>query len=318
MNTFKYTIREGSSAAVNQGSSSKLRDPDEHLSRPVQQLRERIQRGNWKGITPIVVSGDGEVRVTYQGFEGSTSTPAEVHYIVSVSSDENQPADQGSMSSGAEDVAATGHFSLQQTDDLNAALALTALAFIQARCFEGLAQRVSVLGGEILSAKRTSIKDTNEDDKSRDQKVNDKPSIDEETLFLDAALEASTRLWFNIGSPDMELQGVYLQAQEAFGSKIWRKQLIEDVQLLRTFRESEANKQEREQANRLNAILLALTVITIVTGIAAIWVAILVVTTEGLPIAWAVLAFTSLLSILVILFRWDLMRLLRREESPEP
>ena len=316
MNTFKYTIREGSSAAVNQGSSSKLRDPDEHLSRPVQQLREKIQRGNWKGITPIVVSGDGEVRVTYQGFEGSTSTPAEVLYIVS--SDENQPADQGSMSSGGEDVAATGHFSLQQTDDLNAALALTALAFIQARCFEGLAQRVSVLGGEILSAKRTSIKDANEDDKSRDQKANDKALIDEETLFLDAALEASTRLWFNIGSPDKELQGVYLQAQEAFGSKIWRKQLIEDVQLLRTFRESEANKQEREQANRLNAILLALTVITIVTGIAAIWVAILVVTTEGLPIAWAVLALTSLLSILVILFRWDLMRLLRREESPEP
>jgi len=206
-------------------------------------------------------------------------------------------------------TATEGVFSLQDRTDLNAALSLIGLAFIQARAFEGLCTRVSRRGGETYGQSAAVRDDV----------------LDSDDLFLDAALEASQRLWFEIGSPRGDLQSIYTQAQEEFGSRIWRKQLVEDVQLLRTFLESEVNKRERvrarnesDQADRLNAILLALTVITIITGIAGILVAILVVNTTGVPAAWFVLGFTLIASILAILLRKKLLRKLRSWKSFDP
>ena len=310
METFKVTIHPCDSTS---GLESGLGDSSrivKNVSRPVRQLFHEVKSGKWIGTWPIAAVNGGEVLVSYTGFRGEA--PETISFCVAAEpvEDNDGPHETLVLTNVGDDKTATeGVFSLQDDTNLSVALSLIGLAFIQARAFEGLCTRVSRRGGETYGQSAAVRDDV----------------LDSDDLFLDAALEASQRLWFEIGSPRGDLQSIYTQAQEEFGSRIWRKQLVEDVQLLRTFLESEVNKRERvrarnesDQADRLNAILLALTVITIITGIAGILVAILVVNTTGVPAAWFVLGFTLIASILAILLRKKLLRKLRSWKSFDP
>ena len=307
MKTFKVTIRSYDSASGPKSGSGDSSQIYQYLSRPVSQLFHEVKSGSWNGTRPISAVDGTEVIVSYKGFKGKDRETIAFRVAAeSLEQDDGAHVTLALTHVDAHEQTTEGVFSLQDHTDLNVALSLIGLAFIQARAFEGLCTRVSRRGGETYGQSAAVRDDV----------------LDSDDLFLDAALEASQRLWFEVGSPRDDLQSIYTQAQEAFGSGIWRKQLVEDVQLLRTFLESEVNKRERvrarnesDQADRLNAILLALTVITIVTGLAGILVAILVVNTTGVPAAWFVLGFTLIASILAIRFREELLGEVRRWKS---
>ncbi len=309
METFKVTIDACNSTPAPKSGSGDSSRVVRGLSHPVDQLFKEVKSGNWNGTWPISAVHGGEVIVSYKGFKGKSRETIAFRVVAErLEQDNGAHATLALTHINTHKQTTEGVFSLQDHTDLNAALSLIGLAFIQARAFEGLSTRVSRRGGETFGQSADLPDD----------------ALNSDDLFLDAALETSQRLWFEIGSPKGELQAIYTQAQEAFGSRIWRKQLVEDVQLLRTFLESEVNKRERvraederDQAERLNAILLALTVVTIVTGIAGILVAVLLVTTEGLPIAWIVLVFTLVASILAIRLREELLQKLRIGRVPK-
>lgn len=256
-----------------EATDARPRNAPRQLVDPVKRLMSQQEPvGAWLSQVPLRLLDDESVIATFVGFQGDREKPVSISYRF-----------QWGNSDKAQDAF---EFGLNADCDRDAALLLIALAYIQSKALEGASSRVARRGLTLYSQSDPGLS-----------------GIREREPFLDAVLEISQVLWWEVGASCADLQALYEDAQNRFHSRKWREQTLEEVQLLQVHREWARNTIEREQAQRLNTILLALTIVTIVTGIISILVAIVLVTPAFIYTAWIAFGVALVASVGAFVFR---------------
>lgn len=263
---------------ANESTDARPRNAPTQLVDPVKRLMSQQEPlGAWLSQVPLRLLDDKSVIATFVGFQGDREKPVPISYRF--------------QWGGLDEAQEAFECELNPECDRDSALVLIALAYVQSKALEGAASRVARRGLTLYSQTNPSVN-----------------GIKEREPFLDAVLEISQVLWWEVGSSCADLQGLYEEAQNRFHSRKWREQTLEEVQLLQVHREWARNTVEREQAQRLNTILLALTIVTIVTGIVAIFVAIVLVTPTLIYTAWIAFGVALVASVGAFVFRREIYR----------